>query len=100
VKTQNKMKLFKILLVKDIKSEFRQIQDFFSILLFTFISVIIFSSAYNLNSGGLSMPLEIFIIQMWIILFFSLIFVRSYGPDALYSDTGFGSTFSLERVGQ
>lgn len=66
--------LLKTLILKDIKSEVRQISDLFSIILFDFISVFIFSGAYNLVSGS-RMPLEIFVIEIWIVIFFTLIFV-------------------------
>ncbi len=69
------LKLFITILQKDIKSEIRQVNDIFSIILFGVISIFIFSSAYNtINLGGM-MPIEIFIIQIWLIIFFTLIFI-------------------------
>ena len=69
------LKLFMTILQKDIKSEIRQVNDIFSIILFGVISIFIFSSAYNtINLGGM-MPIEIFIIQIWLIIFFTLIFI-------------------------
>ena len=56
--------LLKTLILKDIKSEVMQISDFFSIILFIFISVFIFSGAYSLTSDGSGMPLEIFVIEI------------------------------------
>ncbi len=69
------LKLFVTILQKDIKSEIRQINDIFSIILFGIISIFIFSSAYStINLGG-RMPIEIFVIQIWVIIFFTLIFI-------------------------
>ena len=69
------LKLFVTILQKDIKSEIRQINDIFSIVLFGIISIFIFSSAYNTINLGVRMPIEIFIIQIWLIIFFTLIFI-------------------------
>ena len=69
------LKLFIAILQKDIKSEIRQISDIFSIILFGIISIFIFSSAYNTINLGVRMPIEIFIIQIWLIIFFTLIFI-------------------------
>ena len=68
-------KLFITILQKDIKSEIRQINDVFSIVLFGIISIFIFSSAYNTVNLGVRMPIEIFVIQIWLIIFFTLIFI-------------------------
>jgi len=68
-------KLFITILQKDIKSEIRQINDIFSIILFGIISIFIFSSAYNTVNLGVRMPIEIFVIQIWLIIFFTLIFI-------------------------
>ncbi len=69
------LKLFITILQKDIKSEIRQVNDIFSIILFGIISIFIFSSSYNtINLGGM-MPIEIFVIQIWLIIFFTLIFI-------------------------
>jgi len=77
-KAQNsKIKLFKTILFKDIKSEIRQINDLFSILLFDILSVFIFSSVYNFSAEGQTMPLGIFVIEVWLIIFFTLIFLMS-----------------------
>ena len=69
------LKLFITILQKDIKSEVRQINDIFSIVLFGIISIFIFSSSYNTVNLGVRMPIEIFTIQIWIIIFFTLIFI-------------------------
>lgn len=74
---KNKIKLFEILLIKEIKSEIRQINDMFSVLLFDIISIFIFSSAYNISSQNQKMALEIFVIQNWIIILFTLIFIMT-----------------------
>jgi len=63
------------ILQKDIKSEIRQINDIFSIILFGIISIFIFSSSYNTINLGVMMPIEIFVIQIWMIIFFTLIFI-------------------------
>ncbi|MHA1471466.1 MAG: heme exporter protein CcmB [Promethearchaeota archaeon] len=68
-------KLFITILQKDIKSEIRQINDVFSIVLFGIISIFIFSSSYNTINLGVRMPIEIFVIQIWLIIFFTLIFI-------------------------
>ena len=72
-----RLKLFNTILKKDIKSEVRQINDLFSILLFGVISIFIFSSAYNYSTGNQNMPLEIYVIENWFIIFFILIFIMS-----------------------
>jgi len=69
------LKLFMTILQKDIKSEIRQINDIFSIVLFGIISIFIFSSSYNTINLGVGMPIEIFVIQIWLIIFFTLIFI-------------------------
>jgi len=76
-KTSNKsnLKLFMTILQKDIKTEIRQVNDIFSVILFGIISIFIFSSSYNTINLGISMPIEIFVTQIWLILFFTLIFV-------------------------
>jgi ABC-type transport system involved in cytochrome c biogenesis permease component len=71
------LKLFKTILLKDIKSEVRQINDLFSIFLFDIISIFIFSSVYNFSTQGQDMPLEIFVIEVWLIIFFTLIYLMS-----------------------
>jgi len=63
------------ILQKDIKTEIRQVNDIFSVILFGIISIFIFSSSYNTINLGISMPIEIFVTQIWLILFFTLIFV-------------------------
>lgn len=72
-----RIKLFSALLKKDIKSEIRQINDIFSIFLFDIISIFIFSSVYNFSTQYQQMPLEIFIIEIWLIIFFTLIFIMT-----------------------
>ena len=69
------LKLFTTILQKDIKSEIKQISDIFSVLLFGIISIFIFSSAYNTINLGISMPIEIFVTQIWMIIFFTLVFI-------------------------
>ena len=73
----SKIKLLKTILFKDIKSEVRQINDLFSIFLFDILSVFIFSSVYNFSAEGQTMPLEIFVIEVWLIIFFTLIYLMS-----------------------
>jgi len=72
-----RLKLLKTILLKDIKSEIRQINDLFSILLFDIISIFIFSSAYNISTLSQTMPIEIFVIEIWLIIFFTLIFIMT-----------------------
>ncbi|KKN43022.1 hypothetical protein LCGC14_0707220, partial [marine sediment metagenome] len=67
-----RLKLFTTILKKDIKSEIRQINDLFSILLFGVISIFIFSSAYNYSTQNQNMDLEIYVIENWFIIFFIL----------------------------
>ncbi len=74
---KSSFKLFKTILFKDIKSEVRQINDLFSIFLFDIISIFIFSSVYNFSSQAQNMPLDIFVIEVWLIIFFTLIFLMS-----------------------
>ena len=74
---KSSFKLFKTILFKDIKSEVRQINDLFSIFLFDIISIFIFSSVYSFSSQAQNMPLEIFVIEVWLIIFFTLIFLMS-----------------------
>jgi ABC-type transport system involved in cytochrome c biogenesis permease component len=69
------LKLFITILQKDIKSEIKQANDVFSIILFGIISIFIFSSSYNTINLGVRMPIEIFVIQIWLIIFFTLIFI-------------------------
>ncbi len=75
VHTGDQLKLLKIMLVKDLKLEFRHIQDLLSIILFDLLSVLIFSLAYNSISLSTSMPLEIFIVEVWVVIFFTVLFV-------------------------
>lgn len=72
-----RIKLFKTILAKDIKSEVRQINDLFSIILFDIISIFIFSSVFNFGTEYQNMPLEIFMIENWIIIFFTLIYIMA-----------------------
>lgn len=72
---KSELKLFITILQKDIKSEIRQFNDIFSIILFGIISIFIFSSSYNTINLGVRMPIEIFVIQIWMIIFFTLIFI-------------------------
>ncbi len=77
VSIKTRINLFKTLLAKDIKSEIRQINDIFSVLLFDIISIFIFSSAYNISTQSQAMALEIFVIQNWVIIFFTLVFIMT-----------------------
>jgi ABC-type transport system involved in cytochrome c biogenesis permease component len=70
-----RVKALKTLLVKDLKSEIRQISDLFSIFIFEIISIFIFSSVYNFTAQIQNMPLEIFVIENWIIIFFTIIYI-------------------------
>ncbi|MFX1572582.1 MAG: heme exporter protein CcmB [Promethearchaeota archaeon] len=70
-----RLKVLKTILFKDIKSEIRQINDIFSVFLFEIISIFIFSSVYNFTTQIQNMPLEIFVIENWIIIFFTLIYI-------------------------
>ncbi|MFX0049134.1 MAG: heme exporter protein CcmB, partial [Candidatus Hermodarchaeota archaeon] len=53
----------------------RQVNDIFSIILFGIISIFIYSSSYNTINLGVTMPIDIFVTQIWLIIFFSLIFI-------------------------
>ena len=75
ISSKSGLKLFVTILQKDIKSEIRQFNDIFSIILFGIISIFIFSSSYNTINLGVRMPIEIFVIQIWLIIFFTLIFI-------------------------
>ena len=75
--SKSNLKLLKTILLKDIKSEIRQINDFFSIILFGIISIFIFSSAYNISTQSSHMSIEIFVIQIWLIIFFTLIYIMT-----------------------
>ncbi len=75
LKTRVQLKLLKIMFVKDLKLEFRHIQDLLSIILFDLLSVLIFSLAYNTISFSISMPLEIFVVEVWVVIFFTVLFV-------------------------
>ncbi len=74
---KSRLKQLKTILFKDIKSEVRQINDLFSIFLFDIISIFIFSSAYNFSTQVQNMPIEIFVIEIWLIIFFTLIFIMT-----------------------
>jgi len=74
---KTRLKLIKTLLAKDLKSEIRQINDLFSVLLFGIISIFIFSSVYNFGTQYQNMPLEVFVIENWLIIFFTLIFIMT-----------------------
>jgi heme exporter protein B len=74
---KQKYKLLKTILSKDLKSELRQPNDFFSIFLFGITSIFIFSSAYNLVTLSQTMPIEIFVIQVWLVIFFIMIFIMT-----------------------
>ena len=72
-----RIKLLFVVLKKDMKSELRQINDMISIFVFNLISVFIFSSVYTFTNQYTSMPLEIYVIQVWIIIFFTLLFIMT-----------------------
>ena len=72
-----KCKQLKAILLKDIKSELRQFNDLISIFLFGIISVFIFSSSYNLVTQNQAMSLELFVIQIWFIIFFLMMFIMT-----------------------
>lgn len=74
---KSRLKLLKTILFKDIKSEIRQINDLFSVFLFDIISIFIFSSVYNFSTQEQNMPLGIFVIEVWLIIFFTLIYLMS-----------------------
>ncbi len=73
--SKSNLKLFVTILQKDIKTEIRQVNDIFSVILFGIISIFIFSSSYNTINLGISMPIGIFVTQIWLIIFFTLIFI-------------------------
>ena len=77
INTRLKFKLLKAILSKDIKSEIRQINDLISIFLFGIISIFIFSSVYNFGTEYQNMPLEVYIIENWLIIFFILIYIMT-----------------------
>lgn len=72
-----KYKQTKTILIKDIRSELRQFNDLISIFLFGIISIFIFSSSYNLVTGNQFMSLELFVIQIWFIIFFIMMFIMT-----------------------
>lgn len=74
---RSRLKQLKTILFKDIKSEIRQINDLFSIFLFDIISIFIFSLAYNFSTQNQKMALEIYVIENWLIIFFTLIFIMT-----------------------
>lgn len=74
---RSRLKQLKTILFKDIKSEIRQINDLFSIFLFDIISIFIFSLAYNFSTQNQNMAVEIYVIENWLIIFFTLIFIMS-----------------------
>ena len=77
ISQRTKLKLIKTILFKDIKTEIRQINDLFSVFLFGIISIFIFSSVYNFGTQYQNMPLEIFVIENWLIIFFTLIYIMA-----------------------
>ncbi|MFX1489548.1 MAG: heme exporter protein CcmB [Promethearchaeota archaeon] len=72
-----KLKLWKAILLKDIKSEIRQINDLISVFLFGIISIFIFSSVYNFGTEYQNMPIEVYVIENWLIIFFILIYIMT-----------------------
>ncbi|MFX1531243.1 MAG: heme exporter protein CcmB [Promethearchaeota archaeon] len=77
INLKSRLKLLRVILSKDLKSELRQPNDLFSIFLFDLISVFIFSSVYNFGTQYQTMPLEIFVIENWLIIFFTLVYIMT-----------------------
>ncbi|MBY8991250.1 MAG: heme exporter protein CcmB [Candidatus Lokiarchaeota archaeon] len=77
INLKSRLKLLKVILNKDLKSELRQINDLFSIFLFDIISIFIFSSVYNFGTQYQIMPLEIFVIENWLIIFFTTVYIMA-----------------------
>ena len=75
ISLKSKFKLLNVILLKDIRSEIRQINDLVSVFLFDIISIFIFSSVYAFSTENINMELEIFVIENWLIIFFTLIFI-------------------------
>jgi len=49
----------------------------FSVFLFVIIATFIFSSVYNFSIQYQNMPLEVFVIENWLIMFFTLIYIMT-----------------------
>ncbi|MHA2472228.1 MAG: heme exporter protein CcmB [Promethearchaeota archaeon] len=77
INLQSKFKLLKAILSKDLRSELRQINDLVSIFLFAVISIFIFSSVYIFSTENQSMELEIYVIENWLVIFFTLIYIMT-----------------------
>ena len=77
ISSKSRLKLLKVILSKDLKSELRQINDLFAIFLFDIISIFIFSSVYNFGTQYQTMPLEIFVIENWLIIFFTTVYIMT-----------------------
>ena len=77
ISSKSRVKLLKVILSKDLKSELRQINDLFAIFLFDIISIFIFSSVYNFGTQYQTMPLEIFVIENWLIIFFTTVYIMT-----------------------
>ena len=72
-----RFKVLKTIILKDLKSELKQLSDVFSIFLFGIISIFVFSSAYNFITQNQTISTEIFVIQTWIVVFFIMIFIMA-----------------------
>ncbi|HME52627.1 MAG TPA: heme exporter protein CcmB [Candidatus Lokiarchaeia archaeon] len=72
-----RVRIFISMLKKDFRSEARQPSDLLSIIFFDLILTFIISMAYSIGSGSDLMPLDIFIVQTWVIIFFTVLFTIS-----------------------
>ncbi|MHA2185351.1 MAG: hypothetical protein ACXAAI_10155, partial [Promethearchaeota archaeon] len=74
---KSKFKLLRAILSKDLRSELRQINDLISIFLFAVISIFIFSSVYIFSTENQNMDLDIYVIENWLVIFFTLIYIMT-----------------------
>ncbi len=65
------------MIARDLKAEVRQATDIVAILVFDIVLVFIFSLTYTIGINASNMPIGIYIIQVWVILIFSLLFIIS-----------------------
>ncbi|MHA1915453.1 MAG: heme exporter protein CcmB [Promethearchaeota archaeon] len=77
ISSKSKLKLLKAILSKDIRSELRQINDLVSIFLFAIVSIFIFSSVYIFSTENQNMDLDIYVIENWLVIFFTLIYIMT-----------------------
>lgn len=70
-------RIFMSMLRKDFRSEARQANDLLSIVFFDLILTFIISMAYSIGYGSDQMPLDIFMVQTWVIIFFTVLFMIS-----------------------